>query len=90
VRITFNPVKRDWTLINRGLDFLDVPKVFAGPQFQFEDSRADYGESRIVTVGLLGGRMLILVWTARGDARHIISMRKANEKEQRRYYASLA
>ena len=77
-------------MINRGLDFLDVPKVFAGPQFQFEDSRADYGESRIVTVGLLGGRMLILVWTARGDARHIISMRKANEKEQRRYYASLA
>ena len=90
MRITFDPVKRDWTLINRGLDFLDVPKVFAGPQFQFEDSRADYGESRIVTVGLLGGRMLILVWTARGDARHIISMRKANEKEQRRYYASLA
>ena len=83
-------MKRDWTLINRGLDFLDVPKVFAGPQFQFEDSRADYGESRIVTVGLLGGRMLILIWTARGDARHIISMRKANEKEQRRYYASLA
>ena len=90
MRITFDPVKRDWTLINRGLDFLDVPKVFAGPQFQFEDSRADYGESRIVTVGLLGGRMLILVWTARGDARHIISMRKANEKEQRRYHASLA
>jgi uncharacterized protein len=90
VRITFDPSKRDWTLINRGLDFLDAPKVFAGPQFQFEDERFGYGEARLVTVGLLVGRMVILVWTPRDDARHIISMRKANEKEQRRYHPRLA
>ena len=89
MRITFDPAKRDWTLINRGLDLLDAPKVFAGPQLQFEDARFDYGETRLVTVGLLVGRMVILVWTPRGDARHIISIRKANEKEQRRYQPRL-
>jgi uncharacterized DUF497 family protein len=33
----------------------------------------------------LTDRMVVLVWTPRGEARHIISMRKANDREQRRY-----
>ena len=68
-----------------GARFEDAPEVFAGPKADFEDLRVDYGEVRIVTVGLLRSRMVILVWTPRGDARHIISMRKANAKDQRRY-----
>jgi hypothetical protein len=46
-----------------------------------EDRREDYSELRYVTVGKLDGRMVILVWTPRGEARRIISMRKANERE---------
>jgi hypothetical protein len=38
-----------------------------------------------MTVGHLRGRMVIVVWTARGDARHVISMRKANDREQARF-----
>ncbi len=37
------------------------------------------------TVGTLDGRMVVMVWTTRGEARRIISMRKANEREQARY-----
>jgi uncharacterized DUF497 family protein len=37
--------------------------VFAGPTFTFEDDRFDYPEFRFVTVGLLAGRMVVLVWT---------------------------
>src|SRR6516162_3955438 len=37
------------------------------------------------SVGFLAGRMVMVVWTPRGDARHIISMRKCNAKEQARY-----
>ena len=89
VAITFHPPKRDWTLRERGLDFADAGGVFAGPKVDFEDVRFAYAETRLVTVGLLRGRMVVVVWTPRGKARHIISMRKANAKEQRRYRPQL-
>ena len=49
------------------------------------DERRDYGEPRIITVGLLRGRMVIVVWTPRGNARHVMSMRKANDREKARF-----
>jgi uncharacterized DUF497 family protein len=36
-------------------------------------------------VGFLDGRMVVVAWTPRGEARRIISMRKANEREQERF-----
>ncbi|NML16416.1 BrnT family toxin [Azohydromonas caseinilytica] len=47
--------------------------------------RQDYGEQRTITFGLLHGRMVALVWTPRGAARRIISMRYANEREVARH-----
>jgi uncharacterized DUF497 family protein len=83
--ITFYPAKRERTPIERGLDFAEAPEVLDGPKFQFLDDRQDYGEERITTVGLLNDRMVVVVWTKRGEDRHIISMRKANDREQERY-----
>jgi hypothetical protein len=88
--IAYDPAKRDWTLRERGLDFDDAETVFAGPTIDRNDDRHDYGERRVVTIGLLAGRMVVLVWTPRGNARHIISMRKANEREKARYGETLA
>jgi uncharacterized protein len=90
MRITFDPAKRAWTLAERGLDFTDAAKVFSGPTFDEPDDRRDYGEPRIVIAGLLDGRLVIVVWTPRGDARHVISMRKANDREKARYRDRLA
>ena len=83
--ISFDWTKRDRTLAERGLDFADAELVFAGTLIEDRDERYEYGEERLVTVGLLRGRMVIIVWTWRGTTRHIISMRKANDREQRRY-----
>jgi uncharacterized DUF497 family protein len=85
MKITFDPVKRASTLKDRGLDFADAADVFAGKTLNIPDERRDYGESRIVTVGLLRGRMVIVVWTPRGVARHVFSMRKANDREKARF-----
>jgi uncharacterized protein len=85
LRITFGPAKRDWTLAERGLDFESAALVFAGDTLDAEDVRADYGERRIITVGYLRGRMVIVIWTPRGEARHVISMRKADGRERRRF-----
>jgi uncharacterized protein len=90
MEIGFDPGKRDRTLIERGLDFAEAAEVFAGQVFERIDDRFDYGESRFITIGLLRGRMVVLVWTPRGAVRHIISMRKANDREQARFRDHLA
>jgi hypothetical protein len=84
MKITFDSQKRDKTLAERGLDFLDAPTVFAGVTVEMEDTRKNYGETRIICFGLLAGRIVVVGYTPRGAERHIFSMRKANEREQAR------
>jgi uncharacterized DUF497 family protein len=85
VDITFDPAKRKKTLEERGLDFADAAEVFADQVVTLEDERTDYGEKRFVSAGNLAGRMVVVVWTPRGAARHVISMRHAHAKEARRW-----
>jgi hypothetical protein len=89
VRITYDLAKRETTLAERGLDFNHAPQVFAGPHLDIEDDRQNYGETRWQTIGRLNERMVMVVWTQRGEDRHIISMRKCNDREQERYLARL-
>ena len=85
MRLEFDSVKRDKTLQERGLDFARAREVFAGNHFTGQDDRMDYAEPRFITVGLLESRLLVMVWTPRGAARRIISMRKANDREKTLY-----
>lgn len=85
MEISYDPDKRLATLAERKLDFENAREVFAGPTFDFPDLRKDYGEARTVTIGRINGRMMVVVWTQRGRARHIISMRKANDREKARF-----
>ena len=84
MRLTFDPAKRAKTLAERGLDFLDAEIVFAGVTVEVEDTRKDYGETRIICYGHLQGRMVVVGYVPRGARRHIFSMRKANAREQER------
>jgi uncharacterized DUF497 family protein len=83
--ITCDPAKREWTLRERDLDFADAEIVFSGLTIDIPDLRRNYGERRTNTVGHLRGRMVIVCWTPRGKARHIISMRKTNAREKAIY-----
>jgi uncharacterized DUF497 family protein len=85
MRIEFDPSKRAATLEQRGLDMADAAIVFAGPTLTTQDDRRDYGEPRYITMGLLNERMVFVAWTPRGKAYRIISMRKANDREQALY-----
>ena len=84
MRITFDPTKRDKALSERGLDFDDAELIFAGVTLEVEDTRKDYDETRVMCYGLLEGRMIVVGYTPRGADRHVFSMRKANEREQKR------
>ena len=80
--ITYDPFKRAQALSERGLDFEDASYVFEGMTLEVEDLRKDYGEMRVISYGLLEGRMVVVGYTPRGADRHVFSMRKANEREQ--------
>ena len=84
MRVTFDSAKREKTLAERGLDFADAALVFEGVTVEVEDTRKNYGETRIICYGLLEGRIVVLGYTPRGADRHVFSMRKANEREQAR------
>lgn len=89
MRLFWDEAKRRRTVAERDLDFADAAQVFAGPTFEFEDRRKDYGERRMVCVGFLRGRMIVTVYRPQGSGRRIISMRKANDREQKIYGARL-
>jgi len=84
MRITFDPIKREKALAERGLDFADAALVFEGVTLEVEDIRKEYGEVRIICYGMLAGRMVVVGYTPRGADRHVFSMRKANEREKAR------
>ena len=65
MRIEFDAAKRAKTLAERGLDFALCAPVFLGVNVTIPDTRAHYGEQRFFTVGLQGGRAVVVVWTPR-------------------------
>lgn len=70
-----------------GLDFADAPLVLSGRCITFIDDRAQYGETRLVSFGTLAGRVVVVAHTLRGqNVTRIISMRKANRRDQKAYY----
>ena len=77
----------------RGFDFEFASQVFRGPTLEREDLRQDYGEQRIVAIGLVEGLELTVVYTDRsqptgGFDRRIISARRSNRHERKAYQAS--
>ena len=85
VRIEFDPVKRQRTLDERGLDMAEAGAALDGPNITYEDRRWDYAETRVITIGRLRGRLVFIAWTPRWNACRIISMRKANVREEALY-----
>jgi len=71
--------------IKHGLSFEDVDAVFDGLCLTFRDTRERYDEAHFITIGFLKERMVVIAHTPRGEKIRIISMRKANSREQKNY-----
>lgn len=82
----FDPAKNDANIRERGLPFSLVKDEFEWSTAQvIEDMRRDYGQRRYRALGLIGTRLHAVVYTSRGAAMHVISLRKANKREERGY-----
>ncbi len=83
--ISFDPVKNERNIAERGLSFAQaVDFDFASALFWL-DTRKSYPEQRIVALGLLGGRVHSLVFVESNTGIRVISFRKANSREVKRY-----
>ncbi len=86
MRYIWDEAKRKSNLQKHRLDFADAEKVFAGPMVLFEDSRENYGEQRMIGIGLLDILVVLIVHVESDEEIRIISMRKADNDETDLYY----
>lgn len=86
--VEWDEAKRRSNWANHGVDFAAEAR-FDWTQATIEaDLRRDYGEARFVAVGPLDGRLYVLIFTLRGRERRVISLRKANSRERRKWDVS--
>ena len=84
----FDVAKNRANLTEHGIDLQDAALVFVDEhRLDIVDDRKNYGEPRRIVVGEVVGRVWVVVYTVRGGVHRLISARKANEREQRRYQA---
>jgi uncharacterized protein len=89
VKLEWDEAKNRKNAAKHGFDFEDAEQVFSGPCVTFEDDRFDHGEERLVTLGMLAGRLVTIAHSPRDEGTRIISMRKGNRCEQEIYQERL-
>ncbi len=94
VRFTWDRKKSAQNLRDRGFDCEFATLVFEGPTLERQDDRRDYGETRVIAIGLAQGIALTVVFTDRAEVgavvRRIISARSSNRHERQAYFEALA
>src|SRR5260363_123200 len=81
--MAYDEDKRKINLAKHGIDLADCEPIFDAPMLTREDDRKHYGEQRLVSLGMLNGTVVVLVWTDRHTGVHVISCRKAEKYEQK-------
>ncbi|MGB8006546.1 MAG: BrnT family toxin [Terriglobales bacterium] len=90
MKYEWDEAKNRTNIAKHGLSFEDAGQVFDGPTVTFEDDRFAYGEERLITLGLLAGRLVVIAHAPRDEGTRIISMRKGNRREQEIYKKRLS
>ncbi|MGN2392663.1 BrnT family toxin [Pelomicrobium sp. G1] len=85
MEITFDPAKNARNIRERGLSFERVAEVDFNTALIYPDTRRDYGETRYLTLCYLDKRLHVLCFTETETGIRVISFRKANAREARRY-----
>ena len=87
----WDAAKSDANLEERGFDFEFATLIFDGPTVERPDRRKDYGEERVIAIGIAEGIYLTVVYTDRSvegrQVRRLISARRSNQREREAYEA---
>ena len=85
MKIEFDPAKDARNVLERGLSFECVAEFDFETALFLVDDRRDYGETRWQALGLLDGRLHALVFVEIAGGIRVVSFRKANRREVKRY-----
>ena len=85
IDISFDPAKSERNERERGLPFSLVAQLDWSDAVIEEDARKDYGERRYRVLGYIGDRLHAVVFTPRAGKVHVISLRKANQREVKQH-----
>ena len=85
MKLEWDEAKNRSNFEKHGFDFSDADIVLTGPCVTWVDERFEYGEERLIALGPLRGRLVVIAHVARGDTVRIISMRRANSRERAAY-----
>lgn len=85
MKIEFDPVKNAKNIKERGLSFERSADFDFSSATYLTDDRYDYGELRQIAIGYLDGRLHFLCFVLIPDGFRVVSFRKANSREARKY-----
>ncbi|MBV8493806.1 MAG: BrnT family toxin [Alphaproteobacteria bacterium] len=86
----WDPIKESLNVEKHHIDFTTASQIWNNPIVEKIDSRREYRETRIIAIGEAEETLLVVVYTWREDTRRIISARKANSREKRRFEEEIA
>ncbi|MFA5040696.1 MAG: BrnT family toxin [Bdellovibrionales bacterium] len=85
MNIDFDPVKSARNERERQLPFEKAAEFQWESAVVWQDTRKEYPETRMIGLGYLGKRLHVLCFVSEDDGIRVISLRKANAREQKRY-----
>lgn len=90
MQFEWNEQKRRSNFEKLGVDLLLGALIFEGPTVEAPDLRTDYGEKRMIAIGMADDAFLVVIYVQRGDVIRLISTRKGGRRDRRRYENALA
>ena len=85
VKITFDTPKDGANIAKHGVSLAEADTFEWDTALMWPDVRRSYGEARMAGIGYIGRRLYFVAFVERADGYRIISLRKANGREVRRY-----
>ena len=85
MRYEWDESKRAANIAKHGTDFHEAEQFDWTTALEVRDTRFDYGEERWIALGMIGSRLHVLIYTVRQGKIRLISLRRANLREQKHY-----
>ena len=85
LRTVFDPAKDASNTVKHGISLAEAARIEWDDAVTWLDTRHDYGEARMCATAYIGQRLFYVVYVDRAGVRRVISLRKANLKEVKRY-----
>ncbi|WP_339763699.1 BrnT family toxin [uncultured Hoeflea sp.] len=84
----WDETKRAEIYKKHGVDLLEAALIFENDVLEKEDTRRDYGEKRMIALGIADGEVYIVVYTMRDNVHRLITAWKGGQDDREKYEKS--